>query len=124
MNAEPIPPVTVLLYHDVLPAGSPQPPDKGNIAVDRLCEHVQALRARGFQFIDLATAFTLLDHDPPPREPPKCVLTFDDAMQGLYDCWPELAPVLDATVSVFVITAYELGSKARHALRRRRKRKP
>jgi peptidoglycan/xylan/chitin deacetylase (PgdA/CDA1 family) len=94
-----------LLYHDVLPAGSPQPPDKGNIAVDRLCEHVQALRARGFQFIDLATAFTLLERDAPPREPPKCVLTFDDAMQGLYDCWPELAPMLDATVSVFVITA-------------------
>ena len=48
-NAGSIPPVTILLYHDILPPGSAPTADQGGIPFDVLAGHFEALRGAGFR---------------------------------------------------------------------------
>jgi len=100
------PPVTVLLYHNILAAGSLPHPDPGCIPVDTLEEHVNSLFAAGFDCVPLAEAFAVAV-DPPPLTGgtrPKFCVTFDDGLAGLNRYLPRFAQALRPTV--FLITGF------------------
>jgi peptidoglycan/xylan/chitin deacetylase (PgdA/CDA1 family) len=100
------PPVTVLLYHNILAAGSPPHPDPGCIPVDTFEEHVNSLFAAGFDCVSLAEAFAIAV-DPPPisgSTKPKFCVTFDDGLAGLSRYLPRFVQPLRPTV--FLITGF------------------
>ena len=100
------PPLTVLLYHNILPASSPQPNDKGSISLDRLAEHIGSLTENGFEIVSLETAFALLTTKEPAALSNRYALTFDDAMAGVGRFLPELDLEIVKASTVFVITSY------------------
>jgi peptidoglycan/xylan/chitin deacetylase (PgdA/CDA1 family) len=101
-----VPPLTVLLYHNILPASNPQPNDKGSISIDRLAEHIGSLTENGFEIMSLETVFALLATKGPDAGSNGYVLTFDDAMEGVGCFLPELGPEIVKAATVFVITSY------------------
>ena len=100
------PPVTVLLYHNIIAAGSPPHPDPGCIPVDTFEEHVDSLFAAGFECVPLAEAFAIAV-DPAPLSSgarPKFCVTFDDGYAGLDRYLPRFAYSLRPTV--FLVTGF------------------
>ena len=98
-----MPPITVLLYHNLLARGEPQIADKGTIPFDRFEEHLRSLKKAGYRFIGLVEALTSLDQDPSKFDK-ACVLTFDDAFESLHPALIEIQQTMPCTV--FVLTDY------------------
>jgi peptidoglycan/xylan/chitin deacetylase (PgdA/CDA1 family) len=101
-----LPPLTVLLYHNILPSTNLQPSDKGSISIDRLAEHIRSLTENGFEIVSLDKIFGLLatkDYDASWKG---YAITFDDAMEGVGRFLPELGPEIVKAATVFVITSY------------------
>ncbi|MFO0875973.1 MAG: polysaccharide deacetylase family protein [Gemmataceae bacterium] len=96
------PPVTILLYHDVLPAGAPCSADPGHIPADRLRTQMEALLNAGFTCLDLATAFARITSKKQLQTEPAFAVTFDDGYAGLHAHLPALASFLRPTV--FLLT--------------------
>ena len=99
------PSITVLLYHDVIPDVSSSTSDKGSISVRVLSDHIRSLQENGIEIIDLATAMQYIANSKEP-EGKKCVITFDDAMEGVYHFLPCLLREKNFPASVFLVTGY------------------
>jgi len=100
------PPITVLLYHNIIAAGSPPHPDPGCIPVDTFEEHVNSLFAAGFDGVPLEEAIAMAVSPPPlsGSTRPKFCITFDDGLAGLDRYLPRFARALRPTV--FLITGF------------------
>jgi len=101
-----VPPVTVLLYHNILAAGLPPHPDPGCISVDIFEEHMNALFAAGFESVSLPEAFAIAVTPPRPSggTRPKFCVTFDDGLAGLIRFLPRFVQALRPTV--FLISGF------------------
>jgi peptidoglycan/xylan/chitin deacetylase (PgdA/CDA1 family) len=99
-----VPRLTVLAYHNLVPAGAANEHDHYSIPVDRLVEHLDALDAAGFMNVPLEEAFARLVEERADRGPPGYALTFDDGYRDLATHLPRLVPRLRPTV--FLLTRY------------------
>lgn len=96
--------VIILLYHNILPAGSALTADQQSIPFDLLQEHLKAMQRAGFEPLSLENAFEQLVSQTSEQHPPKFAVTFDDAYESLV----EHLPLLDSTIrpAVFFLMDY------------------
>lgn len=99
-----IPPITILLYHDLVDVGDPC--QKGCISISLFVEHMRELKRHGFRITTLEDGFNCLGGAAGETPSGQCVVTFDDAFDGLYRFLPTVLQELDGKATVFVITDY------------------
>jgi peptidoglycan/xylan/chitin deacetylase (PgdA/CDA1 family) len=98
------PPITVLLYHELISSGSTS--EKDLMPANRFLEHVKTLEAAGFQCVPLHEAMDIACRatDAGEHAPPKIAFTFDDGYEGLHRILPAYAGRLCATL--FILPDY------------------
>jgi peptidoglycan/xylan/chitin deacetylase (PgdA/CDA1 family) len=98
----PVPPITVLTYHNIVGRGQENPNDIHSISIKRLDEHLTALQAAGFVQVSLPNAFDILvnsrDYEP------GYVLTFDDGYTSLSTYMEYIHSPIGPTL--FILTDY------------------
>jgi len=102
LSTSPIPGVTVLAYHNILPAGTPLPDDLHCIPLDRLVEQLNTLERNGFTNVPLRRAFDELVADDLRADVRQYAVTFDDGYANLAEQLPGLADRISPTVFLLI----------------------